>query len=296
MTALAAENTMSNPFAMVIRDTVPADAPPWRDNGWLCFWDPIRELSGEVHVSTSANGGGSRIRCSVLLAADQVEIIEEPHPGTFVSDSVDFSAVDRLAVRAADLQLELQVDPLFRWADFSQKATVIPLVPEAPLQHYQSATRVKGTVTVGARQLSVDGVGFRDRTAGYRDESVAWAEYLGLNVVLPDRAITSMRFKGVDGAESMEGYVLSDGGAREITGMSVTRDARGLFAATRLLFQGGDELALRAEPGGAGFWVPMGVERTAPTMSAYAQFFSVRTSTGETGVGRFEQGALRTLC
>lgn len=296
MTGLAAKDTMSDPFALAIRDTVPADAPPWRDNGWLCFWDPVHELCGEVHVSSSANGGGSRVRCSVLLAADQIEIVEEPRPGTFISDSVDFGAVDKLAVRTTDLRVELQIDPLFGLADFSRKAIVIPLVAEEPLRHYQSATRVKGTATVGSHRVAVDGVGFRDRTAGYRDESVAWAEYLGINVVLPDRAITSMRFKGVDGSESMEGYVLSDAGAREIVAMSVTRDARGLFAATGLRIQDGDGLELRAEPGGRGFWVPMGVERTAPTMSSYAEFFSVRASTGETGVGRFEQGALRTLC
>ena len=283
------------PFGQPIRASVADGAPAWRDNAWFCFWDLHHDLFGEFHVSSSPNSGGSRARCSVVLEGEIVEVVETPAPGSFVSESIDFSAVDRLTARAGRLELDIEVAPRFALADFSQRSTIPPLVPGEPLQHYQRAATVSGKVAVGGRSVAVDGVGFRDRTWGYRDAS-KWAEYVGLNAVFPTFAVTSILFKGTGGALTGEGYVLGDGATgTEVVNMPVTRDARGLFAATSLALEDGRRLDLRAGSGGRGFWIPQGVETTGPTMSSYGEFFPISTADGDKGVGRFEQGILRTL-
>lgn len=282
------------PFDQPIRGEVADGAPQWRDNAWLCFWDGERDLFGEFHVSTTSNGTGRRSRCSVFLDGNSVEIVEELAPASFVSGSIDFSAVDRVSARSERLIVEIGMAPRFALGDFSQRGTLIPLVPGEPLQHFQRAATVTGTIAMDGRSVALDGVGFRDRTWGYRDESASWAEYMGINAVFPDFAVTSMRFKGTDGSLAMEGYLLDDAGSTEITAMSVTRDARGLLAAIGLELAGGGRLDLRAGDG-RGFWVPMGPERTGPTMSSYAEFVPVLSADGLEGVGRFEQGILRTL-
>jgi hypothetical protein len=287
--------TTWEPFDQPIRASVSDAAPPWRDNAWFCFWDLHHELFGEFHVSTSPNSAGSRARCSVLFEGTTAELVETPGPGSFVGDAIDFSAVDRLEAHSDQLTLDIQVAPRFALADFSQRSTIPPLVPGEPLQHYQRAATVTGKVVVGGRSVVIDGVGFRDRTWGYRD-SANWAEYVGLNAVFPTFAITSILFKSTDGTSTGEGYVLGDGaGSTEVTGMTVTRDARGLFAATSLTPEGGGQIDLRAGAGSRGFWIPQGAEKTGPTMSSYGEFFPISTGDGEEGLGRFEQGILRTI-
>lgn len=284
------------PFDQPIRESIEDGAPSWRDNAWLCFWDLEQGVFGEFHVSTSPNGGGCRARCSLHLDGRTVELVEEPRPGTFVSDSIDFSGIDRLEARSERVKIQIQVTPRFGLADFSHRNTLIGLVPGEPLHHYMRAATVTGTAELDGRTVAIDGVGFRDRTWGYRDESAAWAEYVGINAVFPEFSLVSVMFRGTDGSLSREGYVLgAEDTAVEVKNMSVTRDASGLLAATSLKLDDASTLDLTVCPGGAGFWVPMGSERTGPTMSAYAEFFPVRDANGEEGVGRFEQGVLRTL-
>jgi hypothetical protein len=51
------------PLSEPIHNDVPADAPPWRDNAFICFWDPAQDLYGTLHVSTSPTRA-PRSRCS----------------------------------------------------------------------------------------------------------------------------------------------------------------------------------------------------------------------------------------
>jgi hypothetical protein len=83
--------TQFGPLATPIHEdfAAPGD-PPWRDNAYLGFWDSARQLFGEVHVSTSPNGGGRRARVETFVDGRFCEIDEELEPGTFRSESVDF--------------------------------------------------------------------------------------------------------------------------------------------------------------------------------------------------------------
>ena len=140
----------------------------------------------------------------------------------------------------------------------------------------------------------VDGFGMRDRTWGYRDESVSIAEYIAVIALFDDFAVTSMRFLGADGADRTEGYRLADA-AEAVAAMGITRDASGLLAAAHLTMADGRPLELRVAGRLGGFWVPMGWERRGPTMSAYDEFNRVRSDAGDEGISIAEQGVVRRV-
>src|SRR5690349_4800511 len=65
------------PLAQPLHAEVPDDPRPWRDNAFLCFWDPAKRLTGVMHVSASPNAtGGRRARVSVRLGNATVEVLE----------------------------------------------------------------------------------------------------------------------------------------------------------------------------------------------------------------------------
>jgi hypothetical protein len=283
-------------LATPVHQSAPADAQPWRDNAWLSFWDPDRRIFGECHVSTSPNAAGCRSRFSLVVEGTEFELVEPLAPGTFTSPSIEFDLNGRVSVKTTAFEATIVARGRGVPAPFAPvDSGVIPaLVAGEPLQHHQQAADITGEAVIDGRTVSFTGHGFRDRTWGYRDETTSWPEYLGINAVFPDAALTSMKFRAVDGSDSLEGYWLRSDRAADVTGMTITRDARGLLAAATLTGERG-ELAVRAAGRGAGFWVPMGWERTGPAMSSYAEFVPLTRSDGVVGFGRFEQGVVRAL-
>ena len=275
-------------------DPLPEDRPAFRDNAFLGFWDPAGEVFGTFHGSTSPNAEGRRARFSLSAGGRSVEIVEPLAPYSFTSPSVAFDLDRRITVDGPGLAGELTCAPLFALADYSKGSIIPPLVPDEPLQHFQQAGRVQGRFTVDGRDVTIDGFGIRDRTWGYRDESVSIAEYIAITAVFDDFAVTSMRFVGADGTDRTEGYRLGEV-AEPVTAMGVTRDASGLLAAGHLTLDGGAPLELRVTGRLGGFWVPMGWERRGPTMSAYDEFDRVRTDGGEEGITLTEQGVVRRI-
>ena len=66
------------PLAQPLHADIPDDPRPWRDNAFLCFWDPAKRLTGVMHISASPNAaGGRRARVSVRLGNSTVEVIEK---------------------------------------------------------------------------------------------------------------------------------------------------------------------------------------------------------------------------
>jgi hypothetical protein len=160
--------------------------------------------------------------------------------------------------------------------------------------HYQRAAGATGELVIDGQPIAIDGNAFRDRTWGYRDESASVAEYFGCWFILPSLAVTSMKLRGASSGEMVLGNVLEEK-ATVISSASLTRDASGLFAATSIETVDGRTLELRIAERRAGFWCPMGIERTGPTLSAFDEFFTVRTPDGEEGFGMCEQGILKTV-
>jgi len=268
--------------------------PAFRDNAYLGFWDHGGDRFGAFHVSTSPNAEGRRARLSLCAGGRAVEIVEPLEPFSFCSESIAFDLDRRITVDGPGVAAELTVTPLFAVADYSKGSIIPPLVAGEPIRHFQQAARVEGRATVDGVAVTIDGLGIRDRTWGFRDESASIAEYIAVTAVFDDFALTAMRFVSAEGTDRTEGYRLA-GGAEPVAALGVTRDASGLLAAAHLTMQDGAALELRVTGRLGGFWVPMGWERRGPTMSAYDEFDRVRTGDGRDGIGLTEQGVVRRI-
>jgi hypothetical protein len=275
-------------------DVAGPDDPPWRDNAFLGFWSCTEPIFGAVHVSTSPNTEGRRARFSLAAGGQVVEVVEPLEPGSFRSRSIDFGLDGLVVVDAPDVKAELQMTPLFAAVDYTEKEAFRPLIPGQPLRHHQSAARVDGTALLGGEHFAITGEGVRDRTWGYRDESAQLVEYVAVTAVFDSFYLSAMKFLGPDGTAVVDGFITDGPEPSRVTAMRVTRDAAGLFLQTTITLADGSERAVRSTQRRGGFWVPMGVEREGPTMSAYDEFLTYDLD-GQRGNGVTEQGILRRL-
>lgn len=281
-------------LAHPIRKDDPGEKPPWKDNAYFAFWDSENGVNGVVHASTSPNAPGRRVRVSVDVGGVSVELAEEPPPGSFTTSSIAIELDGRITVRSADLSADLQLVPRGVAADYTAGKIIPELVAGEPLQHFQQAAIITGTVTLRGIETPVNAIGLRDRTWGFRDESTMFPEYIGLIADLDGEMLTVMKFAHPDGSSRAEGFLLGDQ-AKPVTALrEIARDASGLFAAAEIEVED-ETIALRATRRTGGFWVPMGWERVGPTMSAYDEFVEIGTSTGVLGHGLVEQGIIRRL-
>lgn len=279
-----------------VRQDAPAEPWPWRDNAFLAFWSTDADVLGVVHVSTSPNAEGRRARASLAVRGVTTEIVEPLEPGSFESASICFDLVGKVEVTHPSMRLSAELEPRFAIGDFSDSGVIPPLVPGQPLRHLQQGACVTGSAVVVDRgreeRTDFTAVGMRDRTWGFRDETAAFVEYVALTLDLGDALVTAMKFLGNDGSQTMHGLHLAEE-ATPLRSLQVTRDAAGLVAALELGFDERSRrapLQLRRQQQLGGFWVPMGVERTGPTFSAYDEFLAVPG-----GAGFVEQGIRRNL-
>jgi hypothetical protein len=285
----------TDPLNQPITLTVPEGRPPWRDNAYVCFWDPERDILGVLHVSTSANGEGRRARFSLGASGRSIEIVETPHSrAAWKSDSIDYPLSDTIQVDHPRLQAELTLKPRFQYADYSTSQVIPPLVPDEPQQHFQQVVDVAGRISFDGEEIDFHGDGFRDRSWGYRDESAHIVEYLSFMAVFDDFGFTALRFLDVEGGNRTEGFLLNDEGIGRITAVGATRDGSGLLEAAHLEIDGKPfESEVTAKKGG--FWVPMGPSRRGPTLSAYDELVELRTADGKTGHAFVEHAGIRRI-
>jgi hypothetical protein len=285
-----------------VHATIPAQVAsligtaPWRDNAYLAFWDPARDMFGVAHVSTSPNAEGRRARFSVVAAGRAVEVVESLEPGTFTSESINFDLeTSTITVTAPAVSAELVMSPRFVSADFSSTGLIPDLVEDVSLHHLEQGAFVRGSVTIGETATEVDGHGLRDRTWGPRDESTAWSEYAAIAACLRDFNLSVLKFRAMDGSTTCHGVLFGPESTTAITAVDINRDASGLIDRARLHIEDGREIALRMRRARGGFWVPMGAGGPPPTMSAYddsVDFFA-DGSEAVIGAGFTEQGVLR---
>ncbi len=287
------------PLAQPLHADIPDDPRPWRDNAFLCFWDPARRLTGVMHISASPNAaGGRRARVSVRLGNSTVEVIEDLGFATWNSESITFDPDSGFTVESPGLSGSLTFTPLHALAVFlgEHAPKAFSLDAEHPLHHYQRSARVTGRLTVHGQTVEIDGFGYRDRTWGFREESASVQEYFGMMWVFPQYSVSSIRLLGQDGNTATIGFVCDAEGTVPVTGLSIVRDAAGLFLATRIERREGDPIEARLVERYGTFWCPMGVgEQAGPTLSAYDEWHSIRTADGIDGFGLLEQGITRQL-
>ncbi len=272
------------------------DEKPWRDNAYLCFWDRSHDLYGALHVSTSPNTEGRRARLTVHAGDHMAQIVESVDPGTVSSKSITFDFGDRFSANSPQLSGELIWTPRFAVADYTGERAPSGFEFDArqPLVHYQRAATVTGTFHINGSDIAVQGNGVRDRTWGFRDESLNLRETIGFFWVFPDYAISAFRVMLANGIEKVQGYRLTEDGADPIEQFSIRRDAMGLFEATEIRFEDGSSIDVRADRRG-GHFSPMGASRTGPTHSAYDEFSVLHRSDDVTGFGMIEQGVVRQM-
>lgn len=292
-----AVDTHWGPLAQPIHaDAAGPGDPVWKDNAYISFWDVPNKVFGSFHVSTSPNcAGGRRARFSANVRGNTVEIIEDLAPGVFTSESIDFGLDGRITVRNARVTADLINTPLFTAADYSVGKVVPELVAGKPLQHFQQAMTMTGTVTVDDVPIQVAATGMRDRTWGFRDESAQWSEYIGVVGVFGDTFVTVMKFLGLDGTTRTDGFIIDATGSRSVPRMRIGRDAAGLFRLARLRDESGrDWLVTKSERFG-GFFVPMGSDTDeGPGFSTYDDFLTFDIN-GVAGAGFVEQGILHNV-
>ncbi|CQD17945.1 hypothetical protein BN1232_04064 [Mycobacterium lentiflavum] len=269
--------------------------PVWKDNAYLSYWDTANDVFGSFHVSTSPNGTGARrARCSVAVRDKVLEIIEDLPVGSFASESIDFGLDGVITVRHPRLQADLVNVPLFVAADYSVGGVVPELVPGKPLQHFQQACEMSGTLVFDGVESPVRAHGMRDRTWGFRDESAQWIEYAGLVAVLGDTFITVMKFLGADGTLRSDGFLIDKDRSRTIADVTFGRNAAGQFRLARLRDAEGGARLVTLSSRLAGFFVPMGADSEGPAFGTYDDFMSL-DSENISGAGFFEQGILHRV-
>lgn len=270
--------------------------PVWKDNAYFSFWDPAAQVFGTLHVSTSPNAPGARrARFSVSVAGWVTEVIEELEEGTFSSESLHFGLDGRVSVEHPAVQAELVNVPLFAAADYGVNNVIPPLVPGAPLQHFQQACTVTGGVTVDGATVAVAGHGMRDRTWGFRDESSQWVEFAALFVVDESTFVTAMKFRGADDALTADGFVTEGSRSIQITGITFARDAAAQFRWARLELADDSTRMVSIRTRLGGFRVPAGpAETDGPALGVYDDFMMF-DSDGRGGDGIFEQAILHRV-
>jgi hypothetical protein len=287
---------VGSPLATDIHELdLPEDALPWRDNAFLLFWDGTNEIFGSAHVSSSPNGEGLRARFTVLVDGQKHEIVEPLERGTFTSQSISYGLMGDIVVESPTLSAKLRLEPRYGVGDYAKSGLIPSLVAGEPLQHFQQFLSVTGHVTVDGSEHAIDAGGLRDRTWGFRDESKAWQEYIGVTLMFPDGGLSIVRMLGTDGSDRTEGHLLGEVEDRLIDQLGVTRDPSGLFAKLHYRFVDGDEFEISLTSRLSGCWVPMGHERRAPLLSAYDEFVRVERSDGQVGIGAIEHAVLRNI-
>lgn len=273
------------------------DGPePWRDNAFLAFWDPVRELFGIAHVSTSPNAEGRRAQCCVLAGGQRAEVGEALEPGTFTSRSISFDlAASSITVNSPQLSVALRMTPRNVPADYSDTKVIPELVEGVPLRHFQQGVGVRGTVKTEAGPVDVDGHGVRVRTWGVREDSTAFPEYAVLMACLPEYDVTVMKFRGRDGSVRAHGFLLHPDHAEPVYRVDLNRDAAGLIDGAVLHTGESHHVRLTMRSGRGGLFVPMGPGGPPPVLSAYDDAVDVETDDGQVGAGFTEQGVLRQI-
>ena len=270
--------------------------PVWKDNAYFSFWDPGAQVFGTLHVSTSPNAPGARrARFSISVAGRVTEVIEALEEGTFSSESLHFGLDGRISVEHPAVQAELVNAPLFAAADYGVNNVIPPLVPGAPLQHFQQACTVTGNVTVDGTTVATAGRGMRDRTWGFRDESSQWVEFAALFAVDESAFVTAMKFRHADDSLTADGFVIDSAGSTAITGITFARDAAAQFRWARLRLEDDTTRLVSLSARLGGFRVPAGpAETDGPALGVYDDFLMF-DSEGHGGAGIFEQAILHRV-
>ena len=294
-------------LATPLRTEVPAGSPQWKDNAYLGFWDAEADVWGLFHWSTSPNHEDQTAiygQLTVSVDGRTYETIDPLRPNSYSSEHITFDLGDTVSgtAKAAghngppEVHLDLTMAPRYAPADYSQSAIVPSLEEGRGLNHLHATVHVRGTVAVDGETRELNGLGWRDRTWGFRDEAARFIEYIALLVAFESFDISVFKFRQPDGGSKTHGFLLRENDYDVITEASITRDYSGMCAAITVTAQDGRKFVLRRDQQHAHHYCPMGPKHSdGPAFSVVEEFFDMHIEGGETGRGLVEHGILRAL-
>jgi hypothetical protein len=270
--------------------------PPWRENAFVSWWDVERRCFGIGQFSTTPNGDGLRARMSIGAGGRTIEVIEPVEWGTMSSASITVDLEGVVRIDHSVVQAELHQEPLVAPIDFTTTKAVPGLAEEVfPLHHYQQPVRTRGSVTLVGETYEFEGLGWRDRTWGFRDESVSWLDYSVVCTVIDDQAI--LLYKVIDGAGKLRSsaWRVDHDGQHDLGDFRFIRNGSGLLAEAQVETPDGT-LVLEVTGTLGGFWNPLGGDRqVGPTCSVYDEFVELRTEDGRSASALCEHGIVRRV-
>ena len=273
-------------------DAAGPDDPPWRENAYFGFWDRAADAAGIIHLSTSPNTEGLRVRVSLALAGRTAELVEPLEPMVLSSESVDVDLDRGVRVDTSDLAVDLRFSPRFVPADYGELPHLLPPLEDRPrIRHFQQGADVEGRVRIGSDEATIDGRGLRDRTWGFRDDQRGITlEDLAGAACLDDCTFTVMKQGRADGSTIAGGFVMTDG-VQVVDEVAITRDGRGLLGGLDLTAGGETRSFPAVDEPRIGFWLPLGVPKRSAVLSVYDEFVSYQGG----GAGVIEHGVVRQL-
>jgi hypothetical protein len=278
-------------------DVVPIDddGTPWRDYALFCWWAPDSDVYVMTHHMSSPDPSfPGRTRVSAWAGGTSFELIEIPDRGTYRSKHISVELAGRLVVDHPELRLDATLDPMYQPIDFHALKGLPSNRADRPLHHYQQPQRATGTVTVRGERRDFDGVGLRDRTWGYRNESSQWEEYQYLMADVGDQFLVFWKLKGISGPQIDLALLLADDGQQQLEHFMFARNGSGLLNDVEVRLPTGT-VSIQIAERPVGFWVPQGGRQTGPTFSAYDEFVRLTLGDGRRGSGLATYGILRKL-
>lgn len=290
------------PLGTPTRREVPAGSLQWKDNAYVGFFDPEANIWGLFHWSASPNADPATIygQLSVLVDGRTIDVYEPLTLGQdgFDSETIHFGLGDYVGIDHDEVKIDFTIRPRFHIADYTGGG-VVPSLDEAALNHYHQSLFVTGTVTVDGKTTDFDGLGWRDRTWGFREEALHLTEYLAALVCWPEFDISVFKFRQPDGSVRTDGFVLRENDYDSIVDVAITRDFRGLTSSFTVTLEDGRTVTVD-RPGDikAHHYCPMGAQRASrpgPSFTVLEEFAVYETPGQPVGHGLVEHGILRGL-
>lgn len=285
---------MSRPARTEIED----GAAPWKDHIYVAFWDATNEAYGFLHWNSSPNHETTKVQANLSLKGRTIDIIE-PLPlqdAHFSSDSAEFDLGSHVEYHHERLTGTLTMTPQFEIVDFGPSGSLPTLGDSEPLQHFEHGLTITGTLTLDGEDFVIDGVGFRTRTWGFRDDSNQFAEYFFTWATFDDYAVGFIKQLHPDGSQITGGGVVRGGSVVPIADVRLVKNRAGF--AQRFLVEQADGTTFTLSRGERiwGGWCPIGLpEREGPAFSAYDEIVDWTDEDGRVALGLSEYGQVRRI-
>lgn len=291
-----ARDPVWGPMSHPARDRIGAEAAPWKDHIYLAFWDPNADAWGYFHWNSSPNHNTTKAQVCLAVGGERFDFRDELGPSTtrFQSPGLDYDLRSTVTMTSERLAGEIVVAPRFRPVDYGRDGILPAIVAGQPPEHWQQGLSFTGELVFDGEPVVLDGLGFRTRTWGYRDDSNQFEEYISVFACCGSFDVTAMKFKQADGSLKAGGRVVDDeGGEIAVGDLHVRRGPAGLPLSVTLDLADGHTLPLVWKKVHAEFWCPIGPpERDGPTFSAYDQWMELDVD-GEKAFGLSEQAIVR---